>query len=148
MVVIRYCIRSSTIVRRPGVVKAGSRSSALVQYVDVAPTLVELAGGDPTRVDTGCPDADSQRGFDGRSFASILRSQSETFRNHVFAQHTTVGVNGYKEPYPSRMVRDTRYKLIRNLAPDNTFTIGGIHRGEPLASWQEDAKKDPGNGSV
>jgi N-sulfoglucosamine sulfohydrolase len=41
------------------------------------------------------------------------------------------------------MVRDTRYKLIRNLAPENVFTIGGIHKGEPLESWIKDAKSDP-----
>ncbi|HEX3870824.1 MAG TPA: hypothetical protein VHV77_10330, partial [Pirellulales bacterium] len=45
-------------------------------------------------------------------------------------------------PYPIRAVRDTRYKLIRNLAPQNTYTIGGIHRGEPITSWQADAKND------
>lgn len=39
-------------------------------------------------------------------------------------------------------VRDVRYKLNRNLAPDKTYTIGGIHKGEPIQSWQEDAKHD------
>jgi uncharacterized sulfatase len=136
-------VRVSAILRWPGKVKAGSHSTALVQYVDVAPTFIELAGGDATNVDTGCPDADGKRGFDGRSFVALMEGKAETFRDHVFAQHTTVGVHGYKEPYPSRMVRDTRYKLIRNLAPTNTFWIGGIHRGQPLASWQEDAKNDP-----
>ena len=54
-----------------------------------------------------------------------------------------MGVNGFQEPYPSRMVRDGRYKLIRNLAPENVFSIGGIHKGEPIQSWIEDAKSDP-----
>lgn len=136
-------VRVSAIVRWPGWVRAGSRSTALVQYVDVAPTFIELAGGAPAKSDTGCPDADGKRGFDGRSFVALLQGKTDKFRDHVFSQHTTVGVHGYKEPYPSRMARDARYKLIRNLAPTNTFSIGGIHRGEPLASWQADAKTDP-----
>ena len=61
----------------------------------------------------------------------------------VFAQHTTVGINGYKEPYPIRGARDTRYKYIRNLAPQNTYDIGGIHHGDVIESWQADAKTDP-----
>lgn len=136
-------VRVAAIARWPGVIPAGGRSAALIQCVDVAPTFIELAGGDPTRLDTGCPDAHGGRGFDGRSFASVLRGETASFRDHVFAQHTTVGVNGFLEPYPSRMARDSRYKLIRNLAPANTFTIGGIHRGQPLESWQGDAQRDP-----
>jgi len=136
-------VRVSAIARWPGVVPAGGRSTALVQYVDVVPTLVELAGGDPVTLDPGCPDDAGRPNCDGRSFVAVLRGEAPTFRDHVFAQHTTVGVNGYLEPYPSRMVRDARYKLIRNLAPDNTFTIAGIHRVEPLDSWREDARNDP-----
>ena len=136
-------VRVSAILRYPPVVKPGTRSTALMQYVDVVPTLIELAGGDPSKIDTGCADAHGQRGFDGRSFVSVLQGETTTLREHVYAQHTTVGVNGFKEPYPSRMVRDTRYKLIRNLAPENIFTIGGIHKGQPIESWQRDAKTDP-----
>ena len=42
-----------------------------------------------------------------------------------------------------RAVRDSRYKLILNLAPQNTYTINGIHKGQPITSWQEDAKTAP-----
>jgi N-sulfoglucosamine sulfohydrolase len=135
-------IRASTIVRWPGKIAPGSKSERLLQYTDIAPTFIEIAGGDPNRIDTGCPDANGKRSFDGTSFLSILKGEDRAIHEHVFAQHTTVGVNGYEQPYPSRMVRDTRYKLIRNLAPDNVFTIGGIHKGEPLDSWKKDAKSD------
>src|SRR5688572_10153948 len=111
-----------------------------MQHVDVAPTLLAAAGGDPATIDTGCPDANGKRGFDGRNFLAVLEGKSNRLRDHVFAQHTTVGINGYKEPYPMRAVRDTRYKLVRNLAPNNTFDIGGIHHGPVIESWQADAK--------
>lgn len=136
-------IRVSTLVRWPGKIKAGSASEALVQYPDVAPTFLQAAGIDPTKIDTGCPDANGKRGFDGISFLGVLTGKSNNHRDYIFSQHTTVGINGYKEAYPMRAVRDQRYKYIRNLAPKNTYYINGIHKGEPLASWQEDAKNNP-----
>jgi uncharacterized sulfatase len=136
-------IHVSALARWPGHVAPGSQSDALMQYVDVAPTFLQAAGIDPDAIDTGCRDADGQTGFDGRSILPVLLGQAATHREQVFAQHTTVGIKGYLEPYPIRAVRDARFKLIRNLAPENTFTIGGIHRGEPITSWQADAKSDP-----
>jgi N-sulfoglucosamine sulfohydrolase len=136
-------IRVSTLVRWPGKVKPGTQSDALVQYVDVVPTFLAAAGLDPSTVDVGCPDAHGKTGFDGRSFLDVLTGKADSFREYVFAQHTTVGIIGFQEPYPMRAVRDARYKLILNLAPENTYTIGGIHKGQPIESWQEDAKSDP-----
>ena len=111
--------------------------------MDVTPTLLAAAGVDPATIDTGCPDARGARGFDGRSFLSVLEGRSDRLRDVVFAQHTTVGINGYKEPYPIRAARDERYKLIRNLAPQNTYSIGGIHEGELIESWKADARTNP-----
>ncbi|MDO8545203.1 MAG: sulfatase [Opitutaceae bacterium] len=136
-------MRVTAIARWPGTIKAGASSDALIQYVDVTPTFLAAAGGDPAAIDTGCPDARGYRGFDGRSFLDVLHGKSNRLRDYVFAQHTTVGINGYKEPYPIRAIRDARYKLIRNLAPQNTYSIGGIHQGEIIESWQADAKNDP-----
>jgi uncharacterized sulfatase len=136
-------IRVATVVRWPGVVKAGAHSDALVQYVDVPPTFLAAAGIDPTKIDTGCPDANGARGFDGKSFLPVLKGLADQHRDVVFAQHTTVGINGYKQPYPIRAARDARYKLIRNLAPENRYSISGIHQGEPITSWQTDAQHDP-----
>ena len=46
-------LRTSFIVRWPALVKAGSTTGAMCQYVDVLPTLIEAAGGDPHLIDTG-----------------------------------------------------------------------------------------------
>ena len=43
-------LQSAMIVRWPGKVKPGSVSNALVEYVDVAPTFVQAAGGTPDPV--------------------------------------------------------------------------------------------------
>lgn len=134
-------IHASAILRWPAKVKPGS-STALMQYVDVPPTFLAAAGIAPTKIDVGCPDAKGATGFDGRSFLPVLLGETDTLRDHIFAQHTTVGTIGAIGPYPMRAVRDTRYKLIRNLAPELTYTIGGIHQGEPLDSWEADARQD------
>jgi len=136
-------IRISAFARWPGRIKPGSSSDALMEYVDVPPTFLEAAGADPTKIDTGCPDANGQRGFDGRSFLGVLLGKTGKLRDYVFAQHTTVGISGYKEPYPMRSVCDGRYKLVRNLAPGNTYWITGIHGTGIFKSWEEDAAKDP-----
>ncbi|MDP6929399.1 MAG: sulfatase [Planctomycetota bacterium] len=135
-------IRVATVVRWPGKVTPGSTSDALVQYPDVAPTLLAAAGLDPAKIDTGCPAADGSRGFDGRSFLDVILGKTNRHHNHVFSQHTTVGINGYKQPYPMRAVRNSRYKLILNLAPQNTYWISGIHKGLMIESWKADAEKD------
>ena len=134
-------IRVAGFVRWPGRIPPGSSTEAMVQYVDVVPTLVEIAGGDPLGSDTGTQDG--KRGFDGRSFLPVLAGELSEHRQYVFAQHTTVGVYGYRDPYPSRSVRDERYKLIRNLASENEFWINGIHNHPVYKSWQGDAASDP-----
>jgi N-sulfoglucosamine sulfohydrolase len=136
-------IHSSTVVRWPGKVKPSSSSDALMEYLDVPPTFLAAAGEDPATIDTGCPDADGHRGFDGMSFLDVLLGKSDHLRDTVFAQHTTVGIIGYKQPYPMRSARDARYKYVRNLMPDNIYEIGGLHKGQPLDSWKADAKQDP-----
>ncbi|MBM3843944.1 MAG: hypothetical protein FJ397_11905, partial [Verrucomicrobia bacterium] len=136
-------IRAAAFARWPGRIRPGSASDALMQYVDVAPTLLAAAGLDPAAIDTGCPDARGFRGFDGRSFLDVLLGRADRLRDVVFAQHTTVGINGYRQPYPIRATRDARFKYIRNLAPENLYHIGGVHEGEVIDSWREDARANP-----
>jgi N-sulfoglucosamine sulfohydrolase len=136
-------IRAASIARWPGRIAAGTESSALLSYVDIPATFLAAAGIDPGSVETGCPDASGSHAMDGRSFLGVLAGRRETFHDVVFAQHTTVGINGYREPYPMRAARDARFKYIRNLAAENEYLINGIHRGEPIESWREDARHDP-----
>lgn len=136
-------IRAAAVARWPGRIEAGSTSAALLSYVDIPATFLAAAGIDPAGVDTGCPDTTGSRAMDGRSFLEVLTGRRATFRDVVYAQHTTVGINGSKQPYPMRAVRDSRFKYIRNLTPDNEYAINGIHRGEPIESWREDARTDP-----
>ena len=130
-------IRVAAIARWPGKIQPGSENAALVQYVDVVPTLIAAVGGDPTKIDTGCPDASGYRGFDGRSFLDALLGRTNRQRDYVFAQHTACGILNGPAAYGTRAVRDTRWKLIVNLEPDAEFSNNITHQGPLLPSWRK-----------
>ena len=102
--------------RWPGKIAAGSQSDAIVEYCDVVPTLLEVAH-------TPVPAA-----VEGRSFLSVLTGEATHHKDYSYSLHTTVGVNGFKEPYGTRSVVSKRYRYIRNLTPDGTFTVGPTRR--------------------
>lgn len=125
-------IRASGIVRWPGKVKPGSKSDALIQYVDVLPTLLEAAGGQLAEA------------IDGRSFLRVLTGRQKKFRDHVFGIQTTRGIINGSPAYGIRCVRDERYKYIWNLNPEAEFSNDTTAPGKAVfASWREKAKDDP-----
>ncbi len=137
-------LRTALVVRWPGRVRPGSTTDAMVQYVDILPTLLEAAGGDPTAVDTGRPDADGRRGFDGRSFLGVLLGRTDRHRDVVFGVQTTRGIIAGSECYPIRSVRSRRYKYIRNLNHEAEFHNLLIASEKTYwPSWLEKAKTDP-----
>ncbi len=100
-------VHTALIARWPGVVAEGERTDALVQYADVVPTLIEAAGA---RVD-----ADA---FDGTSFLSVLRGESETHREYVYNVHNNVPEG---PPYPVRSISNGTYRYLRNLKSDDLY---------------------------
>jgi len=138
-------LRVAFVVRWPGVVEAGTRTPAMIQYVDVAPTLVEAAGGDPHKCDTGREGGpDGGRGFDGRSFLRVLQGKTDKHHEYVFGVHTTLGIISGK-PYPIRSIRDGRYKYIMNLTPEKKFqnVVTERNAGGYWESWVRDAQTNP-----
>jgi len=128
-------LRTALIARWPGRVRPGTRTDAIVQYVDVVPTLIAAAGGDPGAVDTGCPAVSGERGFDGRSFLDVLAGAAANHGEHAFGVHTTRGViGGARDSYPIRSVRSRRFQYIRNLQAETPFTVLGT--GDLLDDWR------------
>ena len=126
-------IRVPMLASWPGKLKPGTTLNALVSFVDLLPTFVELAGGTPP------PD------IDGRSFAAVLRGTRDTHRTHVFASHSG---DGDMNVYPMRAVRNGRYKYVRNLHPEFRYTthIDQGNNADGLAvwrSWERAAGSDP-----
>ncbi|WP_439584868.1 sulfatase family protein [Dyadobacter bucti] len=113
-------LKSSMIVKWPGQVKAGSTTDAIVQYEDITPTLVDIAGGKP--VD----------GLDGRSFLNVLKGTGKTHRSEAFGIYNNIPEG---TPYPMRSVRDLRYKLVLNLLPDQPYYIKYMMNPEKKDSY-------------
>lgn len=101
-------IRTPMIVSWPGKVEAGSRSAAMVSWVDILPTLVDVAGGTPP------PD------IDGRSFLPVLLGKRQDHREAIFTTHSG---DGEYNVYPIRSVRTPDgWKYVRNLHPEFLYT--------------------------
>ena len=103
-------LQTAFIAKWPGEIEAGSQSDAMIEYVDVVPTLVEFAGGDEIL------------GLDGKSFASVLSGFKDTHKEYVYGIQTSRGINSGPETFGIRSVRGERYKYILNLSPEVKFT--------------------------
>lgn len=126
--------KSSMLVKWPGTTRPGTQTNALVQYEDITPTLVELAGGKPVA------------GLDGKSFLPVLQGKSQGARQYAYGIHNNIPEGN---PYPIRSIRDTRYKLILNLMSDqeyyNRFMMNAMRkdRNSVWFSWTGQAATDP-----
>ncbi|MFC3366410.1 hypothetical protein ACFOG5_24830 [Pedobacter fastidiosus] len=87
----------------------------MLEYADITPTLIEIGGGNPSKINTGSKDGFGDTGFDGESFIKVLRSETNHMRDFVYAENTTVGIFDAKAPYAIRSVRSADYLYIRNL---------------------------------
>lgn len=99
-------VRVPLIVSQPGTVPTGVETDALVELVDLAPTLVEAAN----------LDSDSITGMQGQSFWSLLTDPeiSDEHRNSVYSEYYN-GMPWHEQPERPfvTMVRTDRYKLVR-----------------------------------
>lgn len=126
-------IQTPMIATWPGVIEPGSRSGAMVQWIDILPTLIEVGGGDPP--------AD----IDGLSFAAVLRGESDEHREAIYTTHS--GDRDFNV-YPMRSVRTANWKYIRNLHPEFQFA-SHINRGSERSgrrywfSWERAGGSDP-----
>lgn len=87
------------IVRWPGVTEPGTRSDALVSFIDMMPTFLDVAG-------QPIPEY-----LPGRSLRDLF--EGKPWRTHLYGEYTTH--TSIRDYWPSRMVRDGRYKLIWNM---------------------------------
>ena len=115
-------IQSACLVRWPGTVRPGTSTSAMIEYVDILPTLLEIAGQPRT------PD------LDGRSFLPVLLGASDTHKEFVFAEYTNRGVINGSDHYGIRSVRSARYKYIWNFTPADPYANASL-RSATYESW-------------
>lgn len=93
-------LKTPFIVHWPGGVGTESVSEALTSSIDIAPTILELAGIEIPEV------------IQGRSFVKLLNKPHEEFRNYVFAEH-----NWHDYEAHERMIRTRDHLYILNSRP-------------------------------
>ncbi|MEL7497325.1 MAG: sulfatase [Planctomycetota bacterium] len=104
-------LQSAMVVRWPNQVKPGSETDAMVEYVDMVPTLLDALGDD------SMPD-----GLEGKSFLGVLRGETNQHKEFAYGLMTTRGVINGSDLYGIRTVRDQRFRLIWNLNHESKFT--------------------------
>lgn len=120
------------IVRDPYEENRSVVSNAMISHIDITPSLLDFAGGldAKTNAPTNWVDANKYwkdrkyadrdnrgpkdlRSYQGKSWISILGDANATHWDTIFASHTFHEIQMY---YPMRVVRDSKYKLIWNIA--------------------------------
>lgn len=84
-----------------GVPKPGGVSKSMISVIDVAPTLLEVAG-------LKAPDE-----FQGKSFAKLFKNPTQEFRQYIFAEH-----NWHDYEAHERMVRSKNLMYVLNSRPN------------------------------
>jgi choline-sulfatase len=102
-------IRAPLIVRYPKTVKAGSSTKALVEFVDIAPTILDLCG-------VKKPDR-----FQGQSLVPLLEGKTDKHREHVMIEY------GHND---EACIRTDKWKLVYERGQD-TRDDGYDPAGDP-----------------
>lgn len=97
-------VKTPFIAKWPKGIKAGQVSESLVSAIDIAPTLVELAGVTPAET------------VQGKSFAALLKTPEKEFRKYVFAEHNWHDYAAYER---SVRTKDFLYIINKRTEFDN-----------------------------
>lgn len=108
-------VKTPLVLSWPAGIKHSIRTSdALVSTIDLAPTLLQLAGCKP------------HVALQGRSFAKLLQNPKLSFRNYVYTEHNWHDYRSYE-----RAVRTKDYLYIHNFLPTDTITGSADLNGSP-----------------
>ena len=99
----------------------GVRCEAMVSWVDITPTILDLGRAPPP----------SGYKLQGRSLLPLLNQVRTAGWDRIFASHSFHEINQY---YPMRAVRTRRHAYIANLAHELSFPIAGDVASSP--SWK------------
>jgi len=127
-------IRSGFICRFPGKIEAGVRTDAIAMCEDILPTLIELAGGNP-----------SEKKLDGLSLLDVLGGTKTAHRDYALGMCNMIPDG---KPYASRSIVNHQFKLILNLTHEKEYTNPTI--SNPAyglwATWMKASSNDGNTG--
>ncbi len=128
-------LQTGFIVRWPGQVVPGSKSDAMIEYVDVTPTFIDIAGLKVPKT------------VERKSFLQVLLGKKRRHKDYTFGIQTTRGIIKGSDHYGVRTVRSDRFRYIINLTPEVTFenivTNSYESGGKFYESWLEKAATNP-----
>ncbi|SHF67692.1 uncharacterized sulfatase [Mariniphaga anaerophila] len=128
-------LQSAFVARWPGKIKAGAETDAMIEYVDVVPTLIEVSG-------------QHVPGFlDGKSFLPVLTGEKDSHKEYVFGIQTTRGIKLGSDYYGIRTIRSERFRYVLNLTPEATFqnnVIADDNKNRVFKSWLTKGAVDAG----
>jgi N-sulfoglucosamine sulfohydrolase len=106
----------------PGI-PSGRTNNALVSYIDLAPTILEVAGAKTPSY--------KQTKLHGKSLLGIAKDENAKGWDAVFASHQFHEITMY---YPMRTIVTPQFKLIANLDHEKAYPFASDLWGSP--SWQ------------
>ena len=122
-------VHTGIIAKWPGKIKPGTKTDALVQFADITPTFIDIAGGEKIPA------------ISGTSFLDVLLHDKKNHREYVYCMHNNVPEG---KPYPIRSVVSKDYHYIMNLLPDSSYfekhLEGSAHGDNWWKSWKDAAK--------
>ena len=151
-------LRVPFVVRNPYAKKRGFRTQAMISHIDITPTLLDFAGGldKEKNAPMNMLDANAywtERGenlkenrgqseqldrYHGRSWLHTLESPNAEHWDMIFASHSFHEIQMY---YPMRVVRDSKFKLIWNIAYPLSYPFASDLW--VASSWQAQFNKGP-----
>jgi uncharacterized sulfatase len=125
-------VHSALLARYPSRIEAGTDTDAIVQYEDLLPTFLDIAGGEP------------RAELDGVSFLDVLYGKRDKARKWAYFLHNNIPEG---RAYPIRAIRDDRYALILNLTPEAEYHEKHVMRENSDSgvweSWMAAVPGDP-----
>ena len=117
-------VKSALIARMPNNIEAGMVSEVIIEYADILPTFIEMAGGE------------IPNDLDGKSLVPIFKNPNQSIKEYSFSLHTTRGINNGSEYYGIRSVVDENYRYIWNLTPEAMFK-NNINNRVKIDAWYQ-----------
>ncbi|WP_298535585.1 sulfatase [uncultured Algibacter sp.] len=118
-------IKTPWIVKWPSEIKGGSVNNNLISSVDIAPTLMQVAGLKPLAE------------FEGFDFSGMLKDTSKEIRDQIYAEDHFHDYEDY-----TRAIRTKQFKYVKNFYDDLPDTPSAdVNRGRSWQSMLEEYKK-------
>jgi arylsulfatase A-like enzyme len=131
-------VNAPLILSVPGMKNAGSHSDALVEFVDVYPTLSELAG------------LPLPKHLEGTSFKPLLDEPKRPWKSAVFSQYPRSAQVTHVGDLMGYTMRTDRYRLTVWVARDDHSKVDAVELYDHQADPGENVNiaKDPANADL